>query len=190
VLVDRLASSDFDQVGVDNQSAIYQLVDHLVVHGYRHIALVPGHDGYSTTGERMVSFSDRMEHHGLAAMAQITSPSNSSDAACAHVAALLSGPTRPDALVTGNNLSTIGAMRAIRQSRLRVPEDIALVGIDDFEWADSFEPRLTVIAQPCQSIGQKAAALMRARIKAPAAPTSTLQLEPQLILRNSCGCKV
>lgn len=189
VLVDRLAAPDFDQVGVDNQSAVYQLVDHLAGHGYRDIALLPGHDGYATTGERIAAFSARMAHHGFAATAQIAPPSNSSAAAAAHTSALLSGPAKPQALVTGNNLSTIGAVRAIRQAGLRVPADIALVGIDDFEWADSFEPRLTVIAQPCQNIGKSAAKMMHDRIKSPLSPVRTLQLKPKLIYRDSCGCK-
>lgn len=189
VLVDRLAAPDFDQVGVDNQSAVFKLVDHLAGHGYREIALLPGHDGYATTNERIAAFSARMAYHGHAATARVCPPSNSSDAAAAHAAALLAGPSRPEALVTGNNLSTIGAMRAIRQAGLRVPADIALVGIDDFEWADSFEPRLTVVAQPCQDIGKSAADLMRARIKSPLSTVKTLRLNPKLICRDSCGCK-
>ena len=70
----------------------------------------------------------------------------------------------PTALVTGNNLATIGVMRAIRERGLRVPEDISLVGFDDFEWADCFEPRLTLVAQPCAEIGRQAAALLVERI--------------------------
>ena len=55
---------------------------------------------------------------------------------------------------------TIGAMRGLRDAGRRVPEDVALVGFDDFDWADSFSPRLTVMAQPCEQIGSRAAQLL------------------------------
>ncbi|NKX52086.1 LacI family transcriptional regulator, partial [Arthrobacter deserti] len=52
-------------------------------------------------------------------------------------------PEPPTGLVVLNNAMTIGAMRALRETGLRVPDDVALVCYDDFEWADLFEPRLT-----------------------------------------------
>ena len=79
-------------------------------------------------------------------------------------------------------------MRAVHAARLRVPDDLALMGFDDFEWADCFEPRLSVIAQPCDQIGQRAADLLAQRIKAPDAATKTVRLASSLIIRRSCGC--
>ena len=84
--------------------------------------------------------------------------------ATASTHALLSLPEPPTALVAGNNLATIGAVRAIRERGLAIPRDLSLVGFDDFEWADCFEPRLTLIAQPCVEIGRQAAALLGERI--------------------------
>jgi LacI family transcriptional regulator len=189
ILVDRLISEEFDQVGVKNELAMHKLVDHLVTHGYRRIAMVPGHRSYATTRERIAGFLDRLKFHDLPVDEHsVTTENDTLEAAATATLALLRSEHRPRALVTGNNLSTIGAMRAIRQLGLRVPEDIALVGVDDFEWADSFEPRLTVIAQPCKKIGQRAAALAVARIKNPAGKRSTVRLEPTLIVRGSCGC--
>ena len=69
-----------------------------------------------------------------------------------------------------------------------MPDDVALVGFDDFEWADYFEPRLTVIAQPCQSIGREAAALLIERIGNLDGKRKTIRLKTELIVRTSCGC--
>ena len=63
----------------------------------------------------------------------------------------------------------IGAMRAVRARGLRVPDDISIAGFDDFEWADCFEPRLTLIAQPCEEIGRRAASLLMERSPRPKA---------------------
>jgi LacI family transcriptional regulator len=101
---------------------------------------------------------------------------------------LLDLPDRPTAIVTGNNLSTIGAMHAIRERRMRIPQDVALVGFDDFEWADLFEPRLTVIAQPVKQIGEMAANMLVERIKDRERPRASIRLKPALVIRNSCGC--
>ncbi len=83
---------------------------------------------------------------------------------------------------------TIGSMQALRESGRRVPKDIALVGFDDFEWADSFYPLLTVIAQPCQEIGIRAIGLLLKRIQEPERMAKTIRLEATLTIRDSCGC--
>ena len=65
---------------------------------------------------------------------------------------------------------------------------LALVGFDDFEWADCFEPQLTVIAQPCEEIGRSAAKMLLERIKKPEREPKTVRHKTELIIRNSCGC--
>jgi LacI family transcriptional regulator len=89
--------------------------------------------------------------------------------------------------VTGNNMATIGAMRAIRARGLDVPADISIAGFDDFEWADCFEPRLTLVAQPCEEIGRRAAFLLMERIAAPGGARRTVRLDAALKLRGSCA---
>ena len=83
---------------------------------------------------------------------------------------------------------TIGAMEALRETGRKVPRDVALVGFDDFEWANSFEPRLTVIAQPCRAMGLRAVGLLLKRLKDPKRKSTVVRLTPELIIRNSCGC--
>ena len=65
---------------------------------------------------------------------------------------------------------------------------MALVGFDDFEWADFFVPRLSLIAQPVKALGARAVDLLLQRMAAPDAPPQSVRLAPTLQLRNSCGC--
>ena len=109
----------------------------------------------------------------------------STDGAAAATARILDLADAPTALLTGNNLATIGAMRALRDRGLRVPWDVSLVGIDDFEWADCFEPRLTLMAQPCAEIGRQAAALLVERIERSGWPASQGGAAAQLTVRAS-----
>lgn len=189
VLLDRLVSRDFDQIGVENTNAVRQLVDHLVGHGHRRIGMLSNQSGLATTLERIDGYRLGLMVNGIAwddALLEI-----GSDDPAANIKAtlrLLDLPDRPTALVTGNNLSTIGAMHGIRERRLRIPQDIALAGFDDFDWADLFEPRLTLIAQPVAQISEMAAAMLVERIAHRNLPPRTIRLEPSLVLRGSCGC--
>ena len=92
------------------------------------------------------------------------------------------------AFIGGNNLTTIGIMGAIRDRGLRVPGDVAVIGFDDFDWADMFEPRLTAMVQPCADIGRTAARLLSLRIDATHGEPRILRLKPRFVIRNSCGC--
>jgi len=196
VLVDRLISPAFDRVGIQNEYAMGLVVRHLAGHGHKRIGFVPGHPGFATTLERADGFRAALIEAGLPVDESLILPGSADvDGARAVTIELLARPDRPTALAVGNNQSMIGAMRAIRAVGLRVPEDVAIIGFDDFEWADCFEPRLTVIAQPVQEIGREAAALLTRRIAAgaggePADPEPrSVRLKPTLIVRASCGCR-
>jgi LacI family transcriptional regulator len=94
----------------------------------------------------------------------------------------------PTALVTANNLMTIGALRALADVGLNVPDDVALAAFDDFEWADLLAPRLTTVAQPSRELGVAAARMLFARLESPDRKPHTFRLPPTLRIRNSCGC--
>jgi LacI family transcriptional regulator len=189
VLIDRLVSDHFDQIGVENRRATIDLVRHLLGHGHRRIGLISGLDGLATTVERLDGYKAALRGAGLPfdpglvrSGGSIVEPAR---AACRQ---LLRQADPPTAIVTANNLMTIGAMQGLVEAGRRVPEDVALVGFDDFDWADCFSPRLTVMAQPCAQIGRRAAQLLLQRLIDPDGRRRTLRLRPTLRLRNSCGC--
>ena len=189
VLIDRLVSNRFDQIGVENKRATIELVHHLIGHGHRRIGLVSGLAGLATTMERVDGYRAALREAGLPFAPDLVHSGGSivdpARAACRRLLELADPPT---AIVTANNLMTIGAMRGLRDAGRRVPEDVALVGFDDFDWAECFSPRLTVVAQPCEQIGRRAARLLIQRLGDPEGKRRTLRLRPTLRLRNSCGC--
>ena len=77
---------------------------------------------------------------------------------------LLAAARRPSALLVANNLMTLGALRAIRHAGLRVPDDIALLGVDDPAWAALVEPPLTTLAQPVRLMAADAMELLLQRV--------------------------
>lgn len=189
VLVDRMMSTQFDQVGVENTQSTQALIHHLIDHGHRRIGFIAGRTGFSTTDERVAGYQAALQAAGLAFDPQllVNGGSNTEPARAATVQ-LLSLAVPPTAIMAANNLMTLGAMQALRDAHLDVPAQIALVGFDDFDWADFFVPRLTLIAQPVQALGAQAVHLLLQRMASPHAPVQSVRLQPTLRLRHSCGC--
>ncbi|WP_300633555.1 LacI family DNA-binding transcriptional regulator [Pseudomonas sp.] len=189
VLVDRMMSEQFDQVGVENSQATQALIAHLIAHGHRRIGFIAGRTGFSTTDERVAGYRAALLAAGLVFDPQLlVNGGSNTEPARQATRQLLSLAAPPTAIMAGNNLMTLGAMHALRDAHIEVPGQMALVGFDDFEWADFFVPRLTLIAQPVQQLGARAVELLLQRMANPAAPKHSVRLAPRLHVRHSCGC--
>jgi LacI family transcriptional regulator len=179
----------FDQVCTEGTEPMARLVGHLAGLGHRRIGLVAGLPGLSTTDERIIGYRHGLLTAGLPHEESLVVQGNSESAGAARATeALLSLAVPPTALVTANNAMTIGALQALRDRGLRVPDDIALCCFDDFAWADLFSPRLTAIAQPGKEIGSEAVRILLDRLAAPDRPTRTIRLSCTFVHRTSCGC--
>ena len=189
VLIDRVIVADLDQVGCFNAAPTARLVDHLADRGHRRIAMIVGRRGIATTEERIAGYRRGLRSHGLRFDPQLLAAGDGSDVPAERaVRTLLSLEDPPSALIVGNNLMTVGAMAGLRAAGVEVPRDLALVAFGDFAWADLFSPRLTTIAQPTQRIGERAVAMILARVADPERPTRTVRLKPTFVHRDSCGC--
>jgi LacI family transcriptional regulator len=195
VFLDRLVDAPakgsfrFDQVCAENAEPMTRLVTHLAERGHRRIALVAGLPGLSTTTERITGYRHGLAHAGLPYDERLVAHGNSRAEAAEHPTdALLSLAAPPTALVTANNAMTIGALRAVRERGLSVPDDLALCCFDDFSWADLFTPRLTAIAQPGKEIGAQAVQLLLERLASPDRTGRTVRLPSTFVHRTSCGC--
>ena len=190
VLVDRMSPQAFDQVGVENTQATAELVSHLItVHGHRRIGFISGAPGLSTTDERIDGYRLALQRADIAFDPDLLRSGDSNlERSGAATLELLALAQRPTAIVAANNLMTIGTMHALRDARIAVPQDVALAGFDDFDWADYFSPRLTVMAQPLEELGAMAVDLLIERIAHPERTQHVQRLSPALRVRNSCGC--
>jgi LacI family transcriptional regulator len=190
VQIDRIADPACDYVVAQNEAATRELVRHLADIGHARIAMLAGIRGLSTSIERTLGYCAAIGDAGREPdPALIVSGLSRAEPAFEATLALMRHPSPPTAIVAGNNLMALGAMRALRQLRLRVPDDVALVAFDDFAWADLFSPRLTTLAQPCRQIGEEAMELLLERIRAPNRPARGLRLPATLQHRDSCGCR-
>lgn len=189
VLVDRFAHAELDQVAPENENATSMLTEHLADLGHHRITMVSGLAGLHSSTERLAGYRRVMRRRGLDDDPALVVEGRSS-VATAEQAVLdhFAAGHRPSAMVIGNNAMTIGAMKALRRLGVRIPEDVALVCYDDFEWADLFEPRLTAIAQDVQAMGTRAVSMMVDRINDPDLPFRQERIPPRYQHRTSCGC--
>ncbi|MGX1129790.1 LacI family transcriptional regulator [Streptomyces glaucescens] len=190
VVDDRAAGAQrFDQVCAESAEPMTRLVTHLAGLGHRRIGLVAGRPGLSTTGERITGYRHGLAAAGLPFEKRLLVHGDSEQAGGERATqALLSLAAPPTALVTANNAMTIGALRALRDRGLTVPDDLALCCFDDFAWADLFSPRLTAIAQPSKELGAEAVRVLLERLAAPDRPARTVRLPCVFVHRSSCGC--
>jgi LacI family transcriptional regulator, kdg operon repressor len=95
---------------------------------------------------------------------------------------------RPEAIIAGNDLTLFEILKYVKEHNIKIPDELALIGIDDVEFASIYSPPLTTIAQPTVEMGKKAASLLIKKIKKDPEDEfkSEYRFEPKLIARDSC----
>lgn len=189
VLVDRLLDRlAFDSVVVDHYQGAYTAVQHLIDIGYQRIALIVGEQALFPGRERHRGYQQALADNGINYDSDLVRIDHFKiESGRQHARELLQAQNKPDAIFAASNLLTLGVLKAARELRLHIPEDIALVGFDDMPWASELNPSLTVVAQPAIEIGQEAFRLLLNRRCHPGRPVHTLTLQTSLIIRESCG---
>jgi LacI family fructose operon transcriptional repressor len=185
VVVDRsISNSDVDAVLLDNVDAAFRLITHLVERGYTRIAALCSE--MSTGLERQVGYEKALRTHGLTPQSEYMKyVPPKAEAGYATTMKMLDLDEPPDALFAVNSLIAEGALRAIRERNLTIPDDIALVAFDETTWCSLVQPAITLIAQPTYEIGKTAAELLMQRIADPGRPTRQVILKGQLLVRGS-----
>jgi DNA-binding LacI/PurR family transcriptional regulator len=175
---------------LDHARAASQALTHLRELGHRRIAYIKGQAFSSDTVIRWTTIREAARAQRLpidrALVGQLDGESALPDLGCAVTRRLLAVRPRFTALFAFNDISALGAIRAIREAGLRVPEDVSVVGFDDIASAAYQNPGLTTVRQPLYEMGQRAADTLVARMERPGQPAPrTISLEPSLIVRGT-----
>jgi LacI family transcriptional regulator len=196
VALDRpIEGSTIASVVADNFAGAQMATQHLIEHGYRSIACLTRETHLFTIRERIRGYMETMKAAGLKPLVDTTVGDHASAEKC--FLKLLSDRTPPEALFTLKNSTTVAVFEALQKQGIRVPGEVALLGYDDFQLAETVRPSISVIRQPIERMGQTAAELLFHRLLSDgsslARPSSTrqqLQLQTTLVARASCGCGV
>jgi len=189
VLDRRVPHAQVDVVRGDSEGGACQLIQHLLSLGHRRIAMLSGPQCVSTAVDRVTGYRQALADAGLDTSAELVYYGEFTQASGYEMAQqMLTVTPRPTALFAANNFIAIGALRALRDAGLQVPEDIALVAFDDISSGLVIEPFLTVAAQPAYEMGQRATELLLARLSGQAPPKcQKIVLPTEIIVRRSSG---
>ncbi|MEV0341787.1 LacI family DNA-binding transcriptional regulator [Nocardia sp. NPDC050713] len=186
VLVDRDGTgTPFSSVAVDNIGGGRMAVDHLCSTGRRRIAFVGGPRSLRQVADRLTGARSAIQDHAGAVLELIETPAPTVVAGRDAGERILAGTTgRPDAVFCANDLLAIGVLQALTRHGVRVPDDIALIGYDDIDFAESTMVPLSSIRQPSGLIGASAIDLLVAAADSGAA-TEHICFTPTLVPRAS-----
>ena len=180
---------------LDHVRAAEVALKHLAQLRHRHIAFIKGQEFSSDTAVRWTNIEKaaRRLHLPLssALISQLEGDSPSPELGYQATRKLLASGKPFSALFAFNDISAMGAIRALREAKLRVPQDVSVVGFDDIQSSAYQNPALTTVRQPLREMGRIAAETLLRRIRRPGANSQGGEtiVEPKLIIRETT-CKV
>lgn len=187
VFIDRKAKGiEADAVLSDNVGGSTAATRHLIDLGHRRIGIILGLESVNTTRERLKGYKKVLDEEDIKYDPKLVKQGYSQVGGGVEAAEeLLSLEDQPSAVFSTNNLMTIGAMQGIQKNDYSCPEEISLIGFDDFAWASTFQPRLTTVAQVPYDIGAKAAEVLFERIEDETSKTKEVRMPTNLKIRES-----
>jgi LacI family transcriptional regulator len=189
VLIDRsIPETQIDLVRCNSEQGAYRLIQHLIELGHKRIVTITGPREVSTSQDRASGYRRAMMEAHLEGHIRIYYGPFTQTSGYELTQQVLALYPRPTAIFGANNFISIGVLKALRESGLRVPEDVSVVGFDDLPDSMIVNPILTVASQPAYEMGSQAAELLLKRI-ADRLPSNSQEiiLPTEIVLRQSSG---
>ena len=193
VVLDRqIYDIELDLVRSDTEEGAYKLTKHLLSLGHRKITMLAGPRDISTSIDRTNGFCRAFEEINLEVCdEQIIWGEFTQEAGYAMAQQALQGASLPTALFAANNFVAMGALRALQESQISVPDQVAIVAVDDIPPAFTINPFLTVAKQPAREMGKQATNLLLGRIKGELEePHKQIVMSTEIIIRTSSGARI
>ena len=199
-LIDRLINTDFpvivagrpfntkgvNFIDVDNVNASYQAVRHLIMLGYKRIGTITGPLSGTPGIDRKEGYLKAIQEQGWTIDQSLIAEGDFTELGGYNAMKKLLA-AKPDAIFAASDATASGALPAVREAGLRVPEDIAFVGFDDLPIATHSDPKLTTIRQPIIEFGTQAVELLIDMIENGIKPSRRVIMETEMVIRDSCG---
>ncbi len=186
VLIDRyFAQTTLPYVVTDNYGGAMEVTNHLISRGHRRITCICGVRHSAIVKERMRGYQDAMQRAGFDEFVRFVGNEFSVQNGYIETKLLLNSTPLPTALFTMNNTILLGALKAIKESGLRIPEDISLVSFDDNPFLDHISPAITRIVQPQNELGSIALRILIRSIEENERTNTRIKLTPSLKVCDS-----
>jgi DNA-binding LacI/PurR family transcriptional regulator len=187
VLLGRLPESGLCQVDVDHVRAAQAAVDYLLNRGHRRIAFIgQGSEAYVATRARQRGYAQALSAAGLPLDSSLVQYANfAREGGYSAMQKLICLVDRPTAVFVGSDAVAFGAMAAVRDAGLHIPQDVAIIGFDDVPMAGDVSPSLTTVHLPAQALGQTAAELLLLLMTGDEVAAPMVLLDTHLVVRQS-----
>jgi DNA-binding LacI/PurR family transcriptional regulator len=163
-------------------------IGHLVGLGHRRIGYINGPVQFYASADRLHGYAEELAIHGIPYNQGLVTRGDWQVASgYTAMEELLSQEARPTAVFAGNDLMAAGAMYAIFDAGLQIPQDVAVVGYDNREIARIFRPSLTTVTLPLYQMGEASAQILLDLLDGKDEPQSEVKIRGRLIIRESCG---
>lgn len=173
-------------ISIDYGRGIHEAIQHLVALGHRRLGFISGPHTLKSARIRRNAFMDGLRECGISDKQQIVVEGNHKiDGGQAAMREILAKPNLPTAVLTSNDLSAIGALNAIHQAGLRVPQDISVIGFDDIELSQFTQPPLTTVRLSRDELGRKAFHALYRTTEGTVATGQEIKVATTLIMRES-----
>lgn len=187
VFIDRETDQlQCDTVSVDGMSATKQAISVMIDKGHSRIGYIKGLAGLSTSNERFLGYAEALHEHGIELDESLVFCGDSRRESGYKLCLELLKKKDVTAMYVSNNLMAVGAMQCLADQRVKVPDQMAIVGFDDYNWATITNPPLSTIKQPTAELGAAAARLIVDRIKNPNAAYKKYVYAAEFVQRKSC----
>ncbi|SDI67419.1 LacI family DNA-binding transcriptional regulator [Alteribacillus bidgolensis] len=185
VVIDRKPSEfQGDVVLVNNRKATYDAVSSLLKKGHRSIGYISGALGITTSDERLGGYKDALKEYSVPFEHRFIKEGPATFRSGYELASKLlkEGVT---ALFAANNVMTMGAMSFLQEQKVNIPNEIAVIGYDDYDWMKVMSPPLSVVKQPSFELGKKAVEQLLKRMEGSLEESKEVLLEAEFIERGS-----
>lgn len=190
VLVDQAdATNKSSSVLATNRQGAYEATRYLVELGHTKIAIITGELCVQSAFDRLQGYKDALADSNIPLNEALIAEGQfqQQDGYEGTKKLLTHADSRPTAIFASNDLTAFGAMDAVREFGLSIPNDISIIGFDDVPQSSLVFPKLTTVRQPLEQMGRVAARMLLERIGYPNLPPQHKTLDTQLIIRDSCG---
>jgi LacI family transcriptional regulator len=179
----------FDVLTVANYEGARAMVRHLLDLGHRRIGIIKGAAGNYDAAERLRGYRAALEEAGVVRDAALEVQGDFSETSGFRATAeLVAGRSRPTAIFAANDSMAIGALSALREAGLRVPDDVAVAGFDDIPLARYLDPPLSSVHVDISALGERATLRLLDAVRDKTAHVHRSETFPTtLVIRRSCG---
>jgi LacI family transcriptional regulator len=185
VLLDRIGGEDcLDRVGIDNIQAAHHGTQYLISQGHRRIMLLISTLELANIRERVEGYQRALAEAGLQPDPQLVVACGRGADAAQVVAGVIT-KYQPSAIFAATNRLSLVAVQAIRELGLAFPQQISLLGFDDFEWSTLLQPYLSAVKQPLEQMGRTACELLLERLAGERSEPRRILLPHTLAVRQS-----